>query len=889
MHRTRLARVVAAAVASALALVGVVAVPAQAASQHTVGGTVSLGSTAVKAGAGEVTVTLLQYYPASVNLTTTTAADGTWQFGPVDDGGYYLKFDYTGTGRFADMWWKNVPVAGSLERTQFWVGGTVVPDVTLPAPAAIAGTVSLGTNGTVPGADQVQLVVDAWDLTEDDWARVGTYPVAADGTYRVPDLLAGDYRVFADYLGTGHFQDSYWPSKHFFTYPPVRLFGGADLTGVNILLAPQHLLTGTVYLGSTAVRAGAGDATVTASCQWVDDPEEQAVDTAADGTWSLYSNSCALDVDVTYNRGSAFVGAPDIRSESQAGSTITYSTVLKAGFSMSGHVALGTAGNSAGAGVKVSVVYHAYGHDVVASTMTDAQGDWRIDGLTTAGYDLRFEVVRDAGYSGWCLAGAPGVGALNCTYDPAIVLTSNRTGLDVVIPRAPGIHGYLTDSAGEPIVNAYVDVIGYVLRGPNQGDEQRYNQVRTDSEGFFALRNLDNDHAFTVHAQAPGFAGQAWIDSGSLYEPNYISLVGDQVKSADMTMYREAVLTGTATTTLIPSGDHRYLDARATIMVKDPRSGRWVDTAYYTGLSSDGGYRFDQLNPDTYRVHITYLDEAGEASVITPAVSLDEAETAHQVSTFRQFSRDVDGDGAADVLVRNAKGNLAVFFGDLAGRFAGSAIIGSTGWKSFTAVVATGDFDADGIGDLLGRNSKGYLYFYKGDGTGLFAPRVISTSTLWKTQNVIVSPGDFDGDGTVDLISRDTAGALWLWPGDGAGSVGTRIKLAGSWKGFSALSAVSDFNEDGRPDLLARDLAGTVWLYPGNGSNGFAGRIKMASGWQKMTALFGVGDFDGDWHPDLLARDASGYLWLYPGNGNGGLSTRIKIGSTGWKAFKVAS
>ena len=46
-----------------------------------------------------------------------------------------------------------------------------------------------------------------------------------------------------------------------------------------------------------------------------------------------------------------------------------------------------------------------------------------------------------------------------------------------------------------------------------------------------------------------------------------------------------------------------------------------------------------------------------------------------------------------------------------------------------------------------------------------------------------------------------------------------------------------DFNGDGRADVLARDGAGALWLYPGNGSGGWLARSQVGSGWNVMTPV----------------------------------------------------
>ena len=46
-----------------------------------------------------------------------------------------------------------------------------------------------------------------------------------------------------------------------------------------------------------------------------------------------------------------------------------------------------------------------------------------------------------------------------------------------------------------------------------------------------------------------------------------------------------------------------------------------------------------------------------------------------------------------------------------------------------------------------------------------------------------------------------------------------------------------DYNSDGRVDLLARDSSGSLWLYPGNGAGGCLPRVRVGGGWNVMTAL----------------------------------------------------
>ena len=60
-----------------------------------------------------------------------------------------------------------------------------------------------------------------------------------------------------------------------------------------------------------------------------------------------------------------------------------------------------------------------------------------------------------------------------------------------------------------------------------------------------------------------------------------------------------------------------------------------------------------------------------------------------------------------------------MYRGDGQGGFAGRAQIGS-GWQSFTALLAGGDFSGDGKPDILARAEDGRLLMYRGDGDGGF-------------------------------------------------------------------------------------------------------------------------------------------------------------------------
>ncbi|BCW52479.1 VCBS repeat-containing protein [Arthrobacter sp. StoSoilB13] len=134
----------------------------------------------------------------------------------------------------------------------------------------------------------------------------------------------------------------------------------------------------------------------------------------------------------------------------------------------------------------------------------------------------------------------------------------------------------------------------------------------------------------------------------------------------------------------------------------------------------------------------------------------------------------------------------------------------------------------------------------------------------------MVSPGDWNGDGASDVLARDDAGALWMYRGDGSGGwLPGRTQVGSGWNIMASIFSGRDFNADGKPDVLAVDTGGAMWLYPGNGAGGWMSRVQVGWGWQKMDLIAAPGDFDYDGHADVIARDIAGSMWLYPGNGAG--------------------
>ncbi|QIP88649.1 hypothetical protein GLX30_20975 [Streptomyces sp. Tu 2975] len=99
---------------------------------------------------------------------------------------------------------------------------------------------------------------------------------------------------------------------------------------------------------------------------------------------------------------------------------------------------------------------------------------------------------------------------------------------------------------------------------------------------------------------------------------------------------------------------------------------------------------------------------------------------------------DYTGDGRADLLARTPAGTLYLYkgTGSASSPFRSKVKLG-TGWQQFNKLAAPGDIDGDGKADLLAANSRGELFRYSGTGVGTFKPKA-KLGTGWNTYRDII-------------------------------------------------------------------------------------------------------------------------------------------------------
>ncbi len=244
---------------------------------------------------------------------------------------------------------------------------------------------------------------------------------------------------------------------------------------------------------------------------------------------------------------------------------------------------------------------------------------------------------------------------------------------------------------------------------------------------------------------------------------------------------------------------------------------------------------------------------------------------------------------------RNSSGNLE-------GRYVG--FVGDTNWS----VVGSGDFDNDGVLDLVWHNTatgEAALWLMNANAAGLKALRFLGATPAgqaWRCRVV----NDVDTNGVPDLVwQNETTGVVGLWLMTTSGSGGS-IAFQTTWLGVWAppdsaslpwrVVGAADFDGDYVSDLLFRYEGNTVptiqgsmgvlTLRGGTITNwfGIAGVADLS--WQ----VAGTADMNADGQQDILWRNmTSGQFAYWPMNGfrNTGY-VPVTVLPTGWTLVRAS-
>ena len=319
----------------------------------------------------------------------------------------------------------------------------------------------------------------------------------------------------------------------------------------------------------------------------------------------------------------------------------------------------------------------------------------------------------------------------------------------------------------------------------------------------------------------------------------------------------------------------------------DSLSGFTVDgiNGYTLRLQGEDVYLTKDLAPDDYdangRPDILMLHDIGKLQV--GLVQEDQSVTLKDVAdlgdgwTILGSGQSGNGENYADIYLTN---------GETVGIWQLDETTGVAAWQeiqsfdSATHVLGLGDFNGDGITDLLLQNDNGAVGAYHTSGENVGWNYFQSLGSEWSIAGI----GDFNHDGIDDVVlQNEQGGYAGIWQLDRDGQV--------SWSDLDVLNngqiaGTGDFNGDGFDDVLLKwGNSYGAWTVSGGNLSGWMDLGTLEDG----TVLEQIGDFNGDGIDDLRVRSANGDLGAVCVLGEGNLqwNYHFSVGSE-WQTNLVS-
>lgn len=242
---------------------------------------------------------------------------------------------------------------------------------------------------------------------------------------------------------------------------------------------------------------------------------------------------------------------------------------------------------------------------------------------------------------------------------------------------------------------------------------------------------------------------------------------------------------------------------------------------------------------------------------------------------------DLNGDGRTDV-IQTATHPLSISLCDASGN-----LLPTDSYAS--RLRLTGDFDGDGLPDVLGESAGGLLETLLNDGTGHFAAPVPANVPALGVQPIGV--GDLDGDTYADLLAvRQTyvpnvaSDSVTVFRGLGDGTFAPLASHAlphhPTWSGVQAPAEVlvADLDGDDELDVIVTSRfhagLGVFHVLIGDGAGGLGPAVQHDVTREGSRLRLVDADRDGDLDAIVTAYsgDGIGYLQVFANRGNGTFS-----------------
>lgn len=268
---------------------------------------------------------------------------------------------------------------------------------------------------------------------------------------------------------------------------------------------------------------------------------------------------------------------------------------------------------------------------------------------------------------------------------------------------------------------------------------------------------------------------------------------------------------------------------------------------------------------------IAWFENTGNNVFAAPVTISTSAELICSISTV-----DFDLDGDTDIIAGQRNGNQVVWYENLdgAGTFADEFIITSGATMTYSALAA--DLNNDNLIDILYSGTNEIGWHSRLAAGNNFGPAQVITNKAYNVRKLVLA--DLDGDGKKDLISAsyDDDKVAWYRNLDNNGNFGRQVVIARAVENPSN-SYPGDFDGDGDIDIMINSQfdAKVTWFENVNGI-GFFGKehiVTESVAVGNFTPIIYPADFDGDGDLDLATRQGND-LFLYTNDGTGSFTAQ---------------
>lgn len=231
---------------------------------------------------------------------------------------------------------------------------------------------------------------------------------------------------------------------------------------------------------------------------------------------------------------------------------------------------------------------------------------------------------------------------------------------------------------------------------------------------------------------------------------------------------------------------------------------------------------------------------------------------------YTQYA-DINGDGKDDIICDDSKGTHWVRLSTVNGGTRDLGIV-QRGWCGHAGSrTSWADINGDGKADMLCDDNRGNHWIKLGLGNGKFRDLGLKLRGWCVHGGSYTQWADSNGDGKADMHCDDAAGRHWINISNGNGTFrDLNGPVVSGWCSHAGShTSWADINGDGKADMLCDDNKGNHWAKLSNGGRNFIDLGLFKTGWCVHPGSYTQwADTSGDGNADMHCDDTKGNHWI---------------------------